>query len=75
MEELHDRLSTLLGYWTEHNREHEEEMRQWAEKATPLGPKVAQALQKAAANMAEATVCLEQAQRALHESAGPSGSA
>jgi len=75
MQELHDRLTTLLRYWAEHNREHEEEMRQWAEKAAPLGPDVAQPLQKAADNLAQATASLEQAQQALREGAGPSGAA
>jgi hypothetical protein len=74
MEELQDRLSTLVHYWVEHNREHEEEMRQWAEKAASLGPEVAQALQMAAANMAKATASLEQAQEALRRGGGPSAS-
>ena len=25
---------TLLGYWMEHNREHSQEFREWAEKVT-----------------------------------------
>jgi hypothetical protein len=75
MQELHDRLTTLLGYWAEHNQEHEEEMRQWAEKAAPLGPQVAQALHNAAASLAQATASLEEAQQALREGAGPSDSA
>jgi len=74
MQELHDRLSTLVDYWVEHNREHEEEMRQWAEKAAPLGTEVAHALQMAAANMAQATASLEQAHEALRGASGPSTS-
>ena len=75
MEELHDRLSTLVDYWVEHNREHEEEMRQWAEKAASLGRDVAQALQTAATNMAQATASLEEAQKALSTGGGRSASA
>jgi nickel/cobalt exporter len=32
-----DRLRALLGYWIEHNREHGEEFREWAEKARAMG--------------------------------------
>ena len=31
------RLKTLLGYWIEHNREHSQELREWADKAKGLG--------------------------------------
>jgi len=27
-----EKLSTLLDYWIEHNREHRDEFREWAEK-------------------------------------------
>jgi len=28
-----EKLSTLLDYWIEHNREHRDEFTEWAEKA------------------------------------------
>ena len=28
-----ERLDTLLNYWIEHNREHADEFKEWAEKA------------------------------------------
>ena len=56
MTELHDRLRTLVDYWIDHNQEHEEEMRQWAGKAAPLGRPVAEALQMAAASLCATTL-------------------
>ena len=73
MTELHDRLRTLVDYWIAHNQEHEEEMRQWAGKAAPLGPQVTEALQMAATNLAEATTCLKRARDVLHEAPHQSG--
>lgn len=73
MTELHDRLRTLVDYWIDHNQEHEEEMRQWAGKAAPLGPQVAEVLQMAAAKLAEATTCLKRARDVLHEAPHQSG--
>ncbi len=73
MTELHDRLRTLVDYWIDHNQEHEEEMRQWAGKAAPLGPHVAEALQMAAAKLAEATTCIKRARDVLHEAPHQSG--
>ena len=32
-----EKLTTLLKYWMEHNREHGEEFREWAEKASGFG--------------------------------------
>ena len=32
-----DRLKVLLDYWIEHNEEHGEEFREWAEKARGFG--------------------------------------
>ena len=60
-----DRLRVLVDYWTEHSQEHEQEMREWAERASPLGEGVAQALLEAAARFAEASSCLERARKAL----------
>jgi len=31
------KLKTLLNYWVEHNRQHAQEFREWAEKAKSFG--------------------------------------
>ena len=31
------KLRTLLNYWVEHNREHSQELREWADKAKAFG--------------------------------------
>ena len=31
------KLRTMLSYWIEHNKEHGQEFREWAEKAKALG--------------------------------------
>jgi nickel/cobalt exporter len=31
------KLRTLLSYWVEHNREHGEEFREWADRAVEMG--------------------------------------
>ena len=69
MPELRDRLQTLVGYWIEHTQEHEEEMRQWADKAGPLGAEVAHALLAAAENLSRAADSLKQAKSALQNKA------
>lgn len=68
MSDTLDRLRVLVDYWTEHSQEHEQEMREWAERASPLGEVVAQALLEAAARFAEASSCLEKARKALKAS-------
>lgn len=68
MSDTLDRLRVLVDYWTEHSQEHEQEMREWAERASPLGEVVAQALLEAAARFAEASSCLERARKALKAS-------
>lgn len=68
MSDIQERLRILLDYWIEHNREHEQEFRDWADKATSLPNDVAQQLQEAAARMADASNCLEKARQALTKS-------
>ncbi len=36
------KLKTLLDYWIDHNREHAEEFREWAEKAGGMGKEAVQ---------------------------------
>ena len=68
MSDIRERLRVLLDYWIEHNREHEQEFREWADKSASLSGAVTQQLQEAAARMADATSCLEEARRALIKS-------
>ena len=65
MNDIQEKLHTLVDYWIEHNREHEQEFRDWADKAASLSSEVAQQLQEAAAKMADASNCLEKARQAL----------
>ena len=65
MSDVQERLRILLDYWIEHNREHEQEFREWADKADSLPGEVAQQLLEAAARMADASSELEKARQAL----------
>ena len=65
MSDIQERLRILLDYWIEHNREHEEEFRDWADKASSLSSDVGQQLQEAATKMADASNCLEKARKVL----------
>jgi nickel/cobalt exporter len=69
MSDIQERLHILLDYWIEHNKEHEEEFRKWADKAASLPDEVTQQLQEAAARMAAATSSLEKARKSLIEGA------
>jgi len=55
MSDIQKRLHILLDYWIEHNREHEQEFRDWADKAASLPGEVAQQLQEAGIRMADAS--------------------
>lgn len=65
MGEIKERLHILLDYWIEHNREHEQEFRDWADKAASLSVEVAQRLQEAATKMSAASDDLVKAQECL----------
>jgi hypothetical protein len=65
MDDIEEKLQTLLDYWIEHNSEHEQEFRDWANKATVLSAEVAKQLQKAAVKMASVSDELEKAKQAL----------
>ena len=68
MSDVEEKLHILLDYWIEHNREHEKEFRDWAQKAASLSAEVAQQLQEAAASMAAASNGLTKARQALTKS-------
>ncbi len=62
------RLKKLLNYWIEHNKEHSEEFREWAEKAKDLGDGVIyQDIVNAAQYMVKANESLQGASEALKE--------
>lgn len=62
------RLKVLVHHWIEHNTEHEQEFRRWAEKAESLGDKALHNYILAAAQkMQEANVCLSDAAKRLEE--------
>jgi nickel/cobalt exporter len=53
------RLKTLLSYWVEHNREHSQEFRDWADKAEKMGEsRVSRDLFKAVGDMEKVTETL-----------------
>ena len=60
-----EKLSTLLDYWIEHNREHRDEFTEWAEKAKSFaGAAVQSDILEAAQQMGRAN---ESLLRALEE--------
>ena len=62
------KLRTLLNYWIEHNDEHSQEFREWAEKAKVFGEaEVYEQMLRAAQEMNKASESLSQALRRLQE--------
>jgi len=62
------KLRTLLNYWVEHNMEHSQEFREWADKAKAFGEvEAGDELLQAAQEMDKATKFLSQAQKRLEE--------
>ncbi len=68
MDDVQEKLQILLDYWIEHNSEHEQEFRDWADKVVSLSAEVAQQLQEAAAKMAAVSNELMKAKQALPKS-------
>ena len=68
MDDVQEKLRILLDYWIEHNSEHEQEFRDWADKVTILSAEVAHQLREAAAKMAASSAELMKAKQALPES-------
>ena len=62
------KLKLLLDHWVEHNREHGEEFREWADRARAFGePDVADEILLAAAAMDKAGEFLSQSLKRLEE--------
>ncbi|MFC1984312.1 hypothetical protein ACFLVO_04820 [Chloroflexota bacterium] len=62
------KLKTMLYYWIEHNKEHSQEFREWAEKARSFGEVTAgEEILQAAEDMDKASKFLSQALGRLQE--------
>ena len=62
------KLKTLLNYWVEHNREHSQEFKEWADKAKALGEtEVADEMLQAVQAMDKASGLLSQSLKRLEE--------
>lgn len=61
MNDTQGKLSSLLSYWLEHNREHREEFIEWADKIAAEQNAAAERLRQAADKMAEADEYLKKA--------------
>jgi len=70
MDDVQEKLKILLDYWIEHNSEHEQEFRDWADKVASSSTEIAQQLQKAATKMAAVSDELMKAKQALPKSKG-----
>ena len=68
MDDVQEKLKVLLDYWIEHNSEHEQEFRDWADKVASSSTEVAQQLQAAATKMAAVSGDLIKARQALSKS-------
>lgn len=70
MNDIEKKLQTLLDYWIQHNGEHEQEFREWADRAAPSSAEAARQLRKAAIKMASVSDELEKAKQALLKGKG-----
>jgi phage shock protein A len=62
------KLKTLLSYWIEHNQEHSQEFREWADKAKAMGETdVAGEMLQAVQEMDKASGLLSQSLKRLEE--------
>ncbi len=60
-EDEKEKLSLLLVYWIEHNKEHAQDFKRWAEKARgfdEIGTEVYEAIKEAVEHMEEVNECL-----------------
>ncbi len=61
MGEEKEKLSLLLVYWIEHNKEHAQDFKRWAEKAREfdeIGTEVYETITEAVEHMEEVNECL-----------------
>ena len=63
------KLNILLEHWVEHNNDHAEEFREWAEKAREyMGGSISEKIDVAADRMTQANESLKEAITAMKES-------
>lgn len=60
-----EKLGTLLNYWIEHNSEHSQEFKEWADKIGPDEAGIAAELVRATEEMDQATEYLLKAREKL----------
>jgi hypothetical protein len=60
-----DRLLSILNYWIEHNKEHGQEFRSWADDTDHLSARAADLLRDAATKLDEANESLQEARGVL----------
>jgi hypothetical protein len=66
--EEREKLQTLLNYWVDHNEEHSQEFREWAEKMKVADEAVVSAeLLQASMEMDKATELLQKAREKLEK--------
>ncbi len=62
------KLKTLLNYWVEHNQEHSQEFKEWADKARQMGEaEVAEEILQAVENMEKVSEILTKTLNRLEE--------
>ena len=62
------KLRALLNYWVEHNQEHSQEVKDWADKARTMGKlEITEEMLEAAKAMDKASVLLYQSLKKLEE--------
>lgn len=62
------KLGTLLGYWIEHNKEHSQELREWAARAKGAGePEAGEDILQAAQEMDKTNEILSRALKRVEQ--------
>jgi len=67
MDEDRKKLRILLKHWAEHNKEHESELRKWAQKVEGISPEVAENIEKAADDLDRSSKHLRKALKELEK--------
>jgi methyl-accepting chemotaxis protein len=68
MDDMQEKLRTLLDYWIEHNSEHAQEFRDWADRVASSSTEIAQQLQQVATKMTAVSDELIKAKQTLSKS-------
>ena len=62
---MREKLRQLLDHWIEHNREHAEKYKEWAEKVEVSDPEVSEILKNVVEKMSEIEELLKSAMKRL----------